>query len=346
MLRAYGIPLRFVNIFQNLYISSSCCVRTDNGYTDFFNIETGVKQGCSLSPILFLLAVDYVMKRVMMSPVTGIPWTNGSHLTDLNFADDIALLANTKPALQSMTTCLEGEAEKVGLRINTDKTKVMCVNRQTKVQITIGQQTVEDIDEFTYLGSIVSNNEGGSEADVRCRIGKAAGVFQCLRRIWSSTTINTGIKMRLYSTIVIPTAIYASETWRNTKRIAQKLNVFHQWCLCQILGISYKDRITNEEVLQRSGLQKLGEIVTERRMRLAGHLLRLPDKRISKAAVHWTPTGGKRKQGRPKTTWRSTFIADLKTTDIHSLDEARDAAADRTRWRALVAQCTKECGRN
>ncbi|KAK1804746.1 hypothetical protein P4O66_003598 [Electrophorus voltai] len=221
----------------------------------------------------------------------------------------------------------------------------MRVNRQTKVQITIGEQTVEDIDEFTYLGSTVSN-DGGSEADVRCMIGKAAGVFQHLHRIWSSTTINTGIKMHLYSTIVIPTAIYASETWRNTKRIAQKLNVFHQWCLRQILGILYKDRITNEEVLQWSGLWKLEEIITERRMRLDGHLLRLPDKRISKAVVHWTPTEGKRKQGRPKTTWRSTFIADLKTIDIRSLDEARDAAADRTRWRALVAQCTKECGRN
>ncbi|KAK1785456.1 hypothetical protein P4O66_018823 [Electrophorus voltai] len=185
---------------------------TDDGYTDFFNIETGVKQGCILSPILFLLAVDYVMKKAMMSPVTGIPWTNGSHLTDLDLADDIALLVNTKPALQSMTTCLQGEAEKVGLRINTDKTKVMRVNRQTKVQITIAQQTVEDIDKFTYLSSIVSNNDGGSEADVRCSIGKAAGVFQRLRRIWSSTTINTGIKMRLYSTIIIPTAIYASET--------------------------------------------------------------------------------------------------------------------------------------
>ncbi|KAK1803205.1 hypothetical protein P4O66_021720, partial [Electrophorus voltai] len=323
----YGIPQRFVNIFQNLYISSSCCVRTDDGYTDFFNIETGDKQGCILSPILFLLTVDYVMKKVMMSPVTEIPWTNGSHLTDLDFADDIALLGTTKPALQSMTTCLEGEAEKVGLRINTDKTKVMRVNRQTKGQITIGQQTVEDIDEFTYLGSIVSNNDGGSEADVRCRIGKAAGVFQRLRRIWSSTTINTGIKMGLYSTIVIPTTIYASETWRNTKRIAQKLNVFHQRCVRRILGISYKDRITNEEVLQWSGLQKLEEIVTECRMCLAGHLLSLPDKRISKAAVHWTLTGGKRKQGRPKTTWRSTFITDLKTIDIRSLDEARDAAA-------------------
>ncbi|KAK1786551.1 hypothetical protein P4O66_002994 [Electrophorus voltai] len=156
----------------------------------------------------------------------------------------------------------------------------MRANRQTKVQITIGQQTVEDIDEFTYLGSIVSNNDGGSEADDRCRIGKAAGVFQRLRCIWSSTTINTGIKMRLYSTIVIPTAIYASETWRNTKRIALKLNIFHQRCLRRILGISYKDKITNEEILQWSGLRKLEEIVTEHRMCLTGHLLRLPDKRI------------------------------------------------------------------
>ena len=117
--------------------------------------------------------------------------------------------------------------------------------------------------------------------------------------------------------------------------------MFHQRCLRRILGITYRDRITNEEVLRRSGLRKLQDIVTERRVRLAGHVLRMVDGWVPKVAMHWTPNGGKRKQGRPKITWRSTFHQDLKVLNIPP-DEAKAVAADRIRWRKLVAKCAHE----
>jgi len=267
-----------------------------------------------------------------------------SHLTDLDFADDVALVPGTKPVLQEMTSSLEQAAGKVRLRISTDKTKTMRVNRKTKVQILIGQQTIEDVEEFTYLSSIISS-DGDTERDVQCRISKALGVFQRMRQVRSSLSINTAVKIRLYTTIVVPTAIYASETWKVTKRISQKLNVFHQRCLRRIMGISYHDRVTNEEVLQRSGSRRLEEIVTERRMRLAGHILRLPGHRLPKTAMRWTPPKGKRKQGRPQKTWRSTFLEDLKTINI-AWEEAEAIVADRICWRTLVAQCIQQRGRN
>ena len=96
IVRGYGIPQRYVNIFQNLYLHSSCCVRTENGTTDFFNIETGVRQYCILSPLLFRLAVDFVMKRVTYGTNFGIRWKDQSRLVDFDFAEEIVLLAESR----------------------------------------------------------------------------------------------------------------------------------------------------------------------------------------------------------------------------------------------------------
>jgi len=80
---------------------------------------------------------------------------------------------------------------------------------------------LEQVDKFTYLGSLV-NHIGDAEADMNSRIGKESAVFQKLRPIWTSASIHLNIKIRLYATIVLPTAIYASETWKMTAGTAKK----------------------------------------------------------------------------------------------------------------------------
>jgi len=90
-------------------------VKTDTGLTEFFDIITGVRQGCILSPFLFLLIIDFVMLQAINGMSHGTKWTSQSRLTDLNFADDISLLAETSGTLQDMTTNLETEAGKVGV---------------------------------------------------------------------------------------------------------------------------------------------------------------------------------------------------------------------------------------
>lgn len=74
---------------------------------------------------------------------------------------------------------------------------------------------LKEVDEFTYLGSIFSNDRD-AERNVRCRIGKASGKFQKLHPIWSTKSVNTTIKIHLYASIIIPTANYTSETWKTT----------------------------------------------------------------------------------------------------------------------------------
>ena len=160
------------------------------------------------------------------------------------------------------------------------------------------------------------SNDGDSEPDVRARIGEVASIFQRLRPIWSSTTINLNVKLRLYTAIVIPTAIYACETWKKTAMITHRLDVFHRRCLRAILGISWRDHVTNEDVMRRTGTERLQDIVKKRRLKMAGHVLRLPQERPAHTAMHWVPEDGRRKRGRPKKTWRSTFKEDLEEMGV------------------------------
>ena len=77
-------------------------MKTDTGFTEFFQIVTGVRQGCILSPFLFLLMIDFVMRNAVNKPHLGIPWSDHTRLTDLDFADDISLLAEMRDSLQEM----------------------------------------------------------------------------------------------------------------------------------------------------------------------------------------------------------------------------------------------------
>ena len=111
-------------------------------------------------------------------------------------------------------------------------------------------QNVDYVEKFPYLGSYMSS-DGDSEPDVRARIGIAAYIFQRLHPIWSPTTVNLNIKLCLYTAIVIPTTICACETWENTAMIGHRLDILHRRCLHTILGISWRDYATNEEVMRK-----------------------------------------------------------------------------------------------
>jgi len=116
----FSILAWFSNIFKALYDNSICCVRTASGYTEFFEIVSGVRQGCILSPSLFTIVIDFVMRRTMDKSDYGILWQKRNGLTDLDFADDIAIVAEEKNVYQEMTTKLEEQSAQDGLNISRE----------------------------------------------------------------------------------------------------------------------------------------------------------------------------------------------------------------------------------
>ena len=157
IMKLYGIPAKIITITESLYKNNRCTVRTEEGLSDWFQVETGVKQGCIMSPLLFGIAVDFIMRKCTKEQ-TGILWTDGKQLEDLDFADDIALLSDTSEKMQKKTTKLAEIAEKVGLQISHEKTKVMKNAICSNNSIQLGEQRIEEVTQFTYLGSCIDHN--------------------------------------------------------------------------------------------------------------------------------------------------------------------------------------------
>ena len=166
------------------------------------------------------------------------------------------------------------------------------------------------------------------------RIGKASWVRMTSPSV-EVKNISKNTKMRLYTSIVIASAMYASETWRTTDKTNRMFNVFNR-------------RWHNGSVMEgprdkwRTSIKCLQDIVADRRRRFIGHVLRLPTSRPASLVIDWTPEGGSRRWGRPKRTWQDTCREDLQEVGVSGSDthEARSIASDRAQWRQLVAQCS------
>ena len=156
--------------------------------------------------------------------------------------------------------------------------------------------------------------------------------------IWSAKTIQTAVKICLDNTIIIPTVTYASETWKDTASIHHKFYIFHQLCLCIILHVSYGGHVTNDEIKSRANSLRPWDIVAERRMHLAEHLLCCTNDHHPKTAVQWMPLDGMWRWWRPKIIWWSTLKKDLQHVGIR-WQEAEKTAGDRVRWGKLAVQC-------
>jgi len=275
---------------------------------------------------------------------TGIEWVDGKTLSDLDFGDDIALLHDSWNGMQTMTSSLHEEALKVGLIVNVAKTKIMRVGDWTSAMgIKVGQEELEECDEFCYLGSTIGN-DGGCDREITIRLGKANGAFGRLGRIWASRNISTQVKVRLYESLVLAVLLYGAETWPIKQSTARKLEAAHHRWLRKILHISWKDKTTNDKVRELTQQAKLEDIVRERRMRWTGHVMRMDCDRIARAAVIWTPKCGRRRPGRPRTDWTQTVKQDIKRGGF-TWEQLPDLAVDRTTWKELTALCVSGHGR-
>ena len=274
------------------------------------------------------------MRRSTEDSVRGIQWTFTESLEDLDFADDIALLAQRHQDIQAKTQKVEEIGKSIGLHINANKTKVMRINARSQEPVTVNNSAVEDVSEFVYLGSKVTN-DGNSEEDVNTRLSKARGAFAALRNIWKSPKLSSTTKIRLFKSNVLAVLLYGSESWKVTKAVCDKLDVFQGKCLRRILRIFWPNKITNEELHRRTNTTPLSIVVKKRRWRWIGHVLRMEEMAIPKVAMRWTPIG-KRSRGRPKETWRRSVEKEMKN-EHWSWGQVQTWARDRTQWRSLVA---------
>ena len=169
--------------------------------------------GCLLSPSLFLVVLDWVTREAYGAGRTGIQWSLTCKLEDLNFADDLCLMSQKLQHMQEKVEALQDAAERVGLKINKEKTQEMRIQTRDDSPIHIGDEVIQRTDHFTYLGSVVSESRGTEEDNV-ARIRKAQQAIATLRSVWKSRTISLKTKLRIFNCNIKSVLLYGSEIWQ------------------------------------------------------------------------------------------------------------------------------------
>ena len=182
------------------------------GDTEYFDIVAGVLQGDTMAPYLFIICLDYVLrtsideltkKRSRRYPATTI--------TDADYADDIAILANTPDQAETLLHSLERVAASIGLHVNAHKTEYMCYNQTGDIS-TLKGTPLKLVDKFTYLGSSVES----TEKDIETRLTKAWTAINRLSTIWKSD-LTDKMKGSFFQAAVTSILLYGCTTWTLTK---------------------------------------------------------------------------------------------------------------------------------
>ncbi|KAL5268072.1 hypothetical protein ACHWQZ_G004953 [Mnemiopsis leidyi] len=257
-------------------------------------------------------------------------------VTDVDFADDLALTTDTAAEAQDLLHSVEFAANSIGLHLNESKTKYIGVNLSdddsTIIKAVSGEE-LEKVDDFVYLGSRIMR----TERDFEVRKGKAWGACHQLQDIWK-LGMRRDMKIRLFRATVESVLLYGSETWTIGHSLEKRINGCYSRMLRMALNISWKERIRNVDVFGNITMPSV--MIANRRMRMAGHIARHEDLLANKL-LFWEPQHGHRGRGRPHLNYIDMLKRD---TSLSSTDEIRTMMLDRDKFFSDLYnhQCCKD----
>ena len=235
--------------------------------------------------------------------------------------------------MQDKTSAMTMVSENIGLRIHPGKTKTIRVKSTSQIPIQVNEKPLEEVDSFTYLGSII-DKKGGVTADIRARIGKARQSFATLKPVLRADKLTNRTKLRLFNSNVKSVLLYGCETWCLTQTNGKKIQTFVNGCLRYILKVHYPKRIRNEILWKKTKQEPIEDEIRKRKWRWIGHTLRKPPETIARQALQWTPQGC-RKRGRPAQTWKRDLEKEMSSAGL-TWTKMSKKAEDRFKWKEIV----------
>jgi len=221
-----GIPDHLTCLLRNLYVGQEATVRTGHGTTDWFQIGKGVCQGCILSPCLFNLYAEYIMRNAGLEEAQAGIKISGRNINNLRYADDTTLMAESEEELKSFLMKLKEESEKVGLKLNIQKMKIMASGPISSWQI--DGETVETVADFIFGDSKITADGDCSHEIKRCLL-LGRKVMTNLENVLKSRDITLPTKVHLIRFWFL-VVMYGCESWTIKKAECQRIDAFTPWC--------------------------------------------------------------------------------------------------------------------
>ena len=241
------IPDHLTCLLRNLYAGQEETVRTGYGKTDCFHMGKEVRQGCILSPCLFNLYAEYIIKNAGLNEAPAGIEIAGRNINNRRYADDSRLVAESKEALKTLSMKVKEKSEKVGLKLNIQKTKIMASGPITSWQI--DGETVEAVSDFIFGGSKITA-DGDCSHEIKRRLLLGGKVMINLDSIFKSRDITLPTKFCLVKAMVFPVVMYGCESWMIKKAECQIIDAFELWCWRRLLRVLWSARRSNQSILK------------------------------------------------------------------------------------------------
>ena len=210
----------------------------------------------------------------------------------------------------------------------------MRINARNDQRIKVNDEQVDDVEEFLYLDALL-DKEGGATKDIQQRLSKARQTFYRLQRIWNSSEISRKTKIQLFKKIIRAVLMYGCEAWKLTKTEAKKLDAFQYKCIKLILRIRWPRTISHQQIRKTTGVNRTSDEIRRRRWNWIGDIMKKNREEHCVTALEWRPEG-RRRPGRPNTTWRRMVDDERRVAGWQSRMTVRALAANRSGWKENV----------
>ena len=327
VLHHYGIPEKEIRIIKALYENHTYTVRRDGKMHDKSSKSLrGVKQGCSLSPMLWNFCLNYLLSKANFGEGVNLVhchnWKNMTgeeqeeitnnldrSLTHLLFADDIVILAPNRDALEKVLTELNNLLLTYDLHIHPDKTEFLVhgIDAEVKVEpIKLPQGEVKRVTKLKYLGSIISD-DGECKLDIDHKVGKANMAMKPFRKLFWAKKMQLKRKFNIFKTFIYSIILYGCESWTLKAPDRNTLDVWWRKQLRKLHNITLFDHVTNSKLYKAFETKPLTDLIEERRWRYFAHLYRYNEERWAKFILTAKLSGGKSfKQVGNRLTWQKS----------------------------------------
>ena len=219
-----------------------------------------------------------------------IAWRN---INKLRYADNTTLMVESEGELKSPLMKVKEESEKIGLKLNIPKTKIMASGPNTSWEIDV--ETVETVSDFIFWGSKITA-DGDCSHEIKRRLLLGRKVMDNLDSILKSTDITLPTKVRLVKAMVFPVVMYGCESWTMKKAEHQKIDAFEVWCWRRLLRVPWTARRSNQSILKEISPGCLLEgLILKLKLQYFGHLMQRVD--LLEKILMLGGIGGRRKRG-------------------------------------------------
>ena len=330
-LRWMGVPEAEVRLVEGIYDGTKARVVVDSGLSSEFGVGIGLRQGSALSPLLFIMVMELISRKA----------STKSPLRKMLYADDLAVVMDSKEELQMALSEWKELFERHGLRMSLDKTEVVSVGKdREELNITLGGEAIKQVESFVYLGGAICG-DGRSEVEVRRRIQSGALAWKNVEGVMADRRISRKLKGKVLATCVTPACLYGLETVPLSREQQGRLQVCENNWVRRIGGVVRADRREMVGLREEIGLQGLfTEKLIRSRLKWAGHVERMDEGRLPKMAMSHVDEGSRRR-GRPSLRWKDCVVRDFRNTgEGREGGDWRTLTGDRGRWRAIVSEAS------